>query len=143
MEGLRGRDGTAVANRLDSANAEPATVIAAARQALTKWQRKAESPLSAPDLATAARVLVRAARPMPRRTWRLPRANAKAAGKAKAEDEAQGAVAECSVEEPEDEAEVGVVDDDWVFMMGDSSATGSEGIVLTLDSACFDHACGP
>jgi predicted GTPase len=59
MERLLGTDGTAVANRLDIANAEPATVIAAAHQALTKWQRKAESPLSSPDLATAARVLVR------------------------------------------------------------------------------------
>mgnify|MGYP003894972083 CR=1 FL=1 len=49
----------AVADRLDLANADPATVIPAAQQALVKWQRKAESPLSSTDLTIAARVLVR------------------------------------------------------------------------------------
>lgn len=59
MERLLGANGTAVADRLDLANADPATVIPAAQQALVKWQRKAESPLSSTDLTIAARVLVR------------------------------------------------------------------------------------
>ncbi len=59
MERLLGTNGTRVANRLDIANADPATVILAAQQSLAKWQRKAESPLTSPDVAIAARVLVR------------------------------------------------------------------------------------
>lgn len=59
MERLLGFNGTAVTARLDIASADPATVISAAQVELGKWQRKAESPLSSPDVAMAARVLVR------------------------------------------------------------------------------------
>ncbi len=60
MERLLGTSGTSVADRLAlPAGPDAAAVIQAAQAALTKWQRKAESPLSTQDASVAARILMR------------------------------------------------------------------------------------
>jgi len=60
MERLLGTSGTGARDRLGVApGSDDAIVASAAAEALSKWQRKAESPMSNPDTAAAARVLVR------------------------------------------------------------------------------------
>jgi len=60
MERLLGTSGTAPAARLGlSPDASEADVRAAAQAALTKWQRRAESPMASPETSDAARILCR------------------------------------------------------------------------------------
>ncbi|MFT5203354.1 MAG: GTPase SAR1 family protein [Candidatus Aldehydirespiratoraceae bacterium] len=60
MERLLGTSGMGYADRLGvDRGANPGAIGEAAQGALLKWQRKAESPMSAPSLAAAARVMVR------------------------------------------------------------------------------------
>src|SRR5690606_32997269 len=60
LERLIGGSGTAPHLRLDlPAGTDPATLAAAANDALVRWQRRAEHPLTAHELASAARVAVR------------------------------------------------------------------------------------
>ena len=59
-ERLLGGDGGAPAARLGmSGETDPAQVRSAALEALSRWQRRAESPLSGRNVADAARVVVR------------------------------------------------------------------------------------
>lgn len=58
-ERLIGAAGASPAHRLDlPPDAEPAALLAAAGGALDRWQRRAESPLTQHDLASAARVVI-------------------------------------------------------------------------------------
>jgi hypothetical protein len=60
MERLLGTEGGTVEARLGlPADADRGQVAAAAQDAMARWQKKAESPLSSPELAAAARVLIR------------------------------------------------------------------------------------
>ncbi len=60
MERLLGTDGGTVEARLGlPAGADAGQVAQAAQEAMARWQRKAESPMTSPDLAAASRVLVR------------------------------------------------------------------------------------
>ncbi len=60
IERLIGTSGSSATARLGlSPGAEPSVIAEAARTSILKWQRRAESPMSDPSTATAARILVR------------------------------------------------------------------------------------
>lgn len=60
VERLIGTSGLHAAARLGlDADATPATIGEAAQQAMASWQRRAESPMSDPTTAAAARIVVR------------------------------------------------------------------------------------
>lgn len=60
IERLLGTTGTSAASRLGlPSNADTAQVAQAAQEAMARWQQRAESPMTAPDLASGYRVLVR------------------------------------------------------------------------------------
>ncbi|MGI9646786.1 MAG: dynamin family protein, partial [Ilumatobacteraceae bacterium] len=60
MERLLGTSGTGAADRLGlDSGAEQAAITAAAAEQLARWQRKAESPMSTPEVVDAARVVIR------------------------------------------------------------------------------------
>jgi predicted GTPase len=60
MERLLGTEGGTVEARLGlPGGADRAQVAAAAQETMARWQRRAESPMSSPQLVDAARVLVR------------------------------------------------------------------------------------
>jgi hypothetical protein len=59
-ERLIGAQGATPTSRLGlSADEDPAAVAEAARAALERWRRRAENPLTSPDVAEAARVIAR------------------------------------------------------------------------------------
>ncbi len=60
MERLLGTEGGTVPARLGLPDdADAGQVAAAAQEAMAHWQRRAESPMSAPELVAAARVMIR------------------------------------------------------------------------------------
>ena len=60
IERLLGTSGTAATARLGlTAEAQPGEIGQAAQDAMGRWQRKAESPMSSKELAEASRVIVR------------------------------------------------------------------------------------
>jgi hypothetical protein len=60
VERLLGTSGTSAAARLGlPAEADTGQITQAARESMARWQQRAESPMTAPDLAGAYRVLVR------------------------------------------------------------------------------------
>jgi len=58
-ERLLGASGPGPAARLGLVDPDPGTVRAAASEELSRWQRRAESPMASADVADAARLLVR------------------------------------------------------------------------------------
>jgi hypothetical protein len=60
MERLLGAEGSALHTRLDlSPEADPSEVRRALQNAIGRWQRRAESPMSSREVADASRVLIR------------------------------------------------------------------------------------
>ncbi len=60
MERLLGTEGGTVEARLGlEGGADAGQIAAAAQEVMARWQRRAESPMSSPDLVDASRVLVR------------------------------------------------------------------------------------